>query len=81
MKNVILIVFLLGFMPACKQAPKKLVADVPTDTGKLQDDPDLIAVTDVIHNFYKWYNAFQKNDQTRGNFVNFKLNTRRNPGT
>lgn len=27
----------------------------PTDKGGSQDDPDLIAVTEVVHNFYKWY--------------------------
>lgn len=36
---------------ACNDAPK----DAATDKGDSQNDADSVAVTEVVHNFYKWY--------------------------
>lgn len=33
--------------------------DEPTGSAGSQDHPDLAAITDVIHNFYKWYGTAQ----------------------
>jgi Protein of unknown function (DUF3828) len=44
----------------------------PTDTGVAQDNPDLKAITETIHGFYKWYYTFV-DDQTKNiNFTNDK---------
>lgn len=77
-KNLILLCFsILGFF-ACKDAPKEVKNETPktttepTDSGKTQDDPDQVAITDVIHNFYKWYDTFLQDDKNSINFTNDK---------
>ncbi len=57
----LLLFFLATFtLLSCKNttAPDAGAAaeEVSKDNG-LDDDPDLLAITDVIHNFYKWYNT------------------------
>jgi Protein of unknown function (DUF3828) len=63
MKKTTFFCLILTSFLACKEAPKNTstttptdkVAEVPTDKGGAQNDADLIAITDVVHNFYKWY--------------------------
>ena len=54
----ILVFFLSAFVLfSCKNTTSTYTeaAEVPTDNGGLQDDPDLLAINDAIHGFYKWY--------------------------
>ena len=61
-KLIFLFSLLACIFIACKETPSNSDAannaattDEPTDNGGSQDDPDLVAINDVIHNFYKWY--------------------------
>ncbi|MBL7978141.1 MAG: hypothetical protein JNN12_07350 [Bacteroidetes Order II. Incertae sedis bacterium] len=48
----------LGAFFACKEAPKDTMpTDKRVDIGENKVDPntDLAAITDAVHNFYKWY--------------------------
>jgi hypothetical protein len=80
MKKSTLICFMLMSFLACKDAPKN-AAQAPTttaqaaDKGGAQDAADLAAVTDVIHNFYKWYEAFTNDDKKRIEYVDSKGKT------
>ncbi len=76
----------LIFLPffACKEAPKNAntnttstakVADAPTDKGGSQDAADLVAITNVVHNFYKWYEAFTNDDKKRIEYIDSKGKT------
>jgi Protein of unknown function (DUF3828) len=59
MKNLLMLCLLLCSLYSCKEAPSNTEAateEVSQDNG-LDNDPDLLAITDVIHNFYKWYNT------------------------
>lgn len=84
MKILIFICLVLTSFLACKNAPEStppieeqsqtetpVVTDEPTDSGGSQDDTDLVAITDVVHNFYKWYETFPSMDydflDTKGN--------------
>jgi hypothetical protein len=82
MKNSVLICLVLTSLFACKEAPKNTadtpsdkMAEVPTDKGGTQDDGDLVAVTDVIHGFYQWYEAFTNDDKRRIEYVDSKGKT------
>jgi Protein of unknown function (DUF3828) len=82
MKKSTLICFILMSLFACKEAPKNAphtpsdkMAEVPTDKGGAQNDADLVAVTDVIHNFYKWYEAFTNDDKKRIDYLDSKGKT------
>lgn len=62
MKNSMLFFALLLCLVACNEAPKQVTTTEttttepkPTDAGGAQNDVDLKAITDVVHNFYKWY--------------------------
>ena len=64
MKNLLLFCLLLFGLAACtNSSPNSGTANdaattaEPTDNGGSQDDPDLVAITETIHNFYKWYGA------------------------
>ena len=70
MKNLILICFLLTGLMACNNAPS--TTSEPTDNGGSQDDPDLEAITNTIHGFYVWYDAFQKDETRNLNFTSEK---------
>ncbi len=69
MKNLILICFLLTGILACNNAPSN---SEPTDNGGSQDHPDLVAINDVIHGFYAWYDVFQKDETRNLNFTTEK---------
>lgn len=62
MKNAILPGLLLLGLFACQQAPKTAEPQTPPPAPAI---PDSAAVADVIHNFYKWYDAFSR-DETKG---------------
>ncbi len=55
--------FFISFLSAftllsCKNSTSTetaTAAEVPTDNGGSQDDPDLVAINETIHGFYKWY--------------------------
>ncbi len=79
MKKSTLICFILTSLLACKNAPKN-AAQAPTTTAQAadkgaQDAADLVAVTDVIHSFYKWYEAFTNDDKKRIEYVDSKGKT------
>jgi hypothetical protein len=82
MKNSVLICLVLTSLFACKEAPKNTadtpsdkMAEVPTDKGGTQDDGDLVAVTDVIHGFYQWYEAFTNDDKRNIDYLDSKGKT------
>lgn len=50
------------------------LVDEPTDSGGSQDHPDLIAINDVIHGFYKWYAEFQNDPAGEINYTTEKNN-------
>jgi hypothetical protein len=82
MKNSLFFTLLATFLVlasffACQDAPKNTTQTPtttaqPTDKGGAQDATDLVAITDVVHNFYKWYDAFQKNDKRTIDYLNSK---------
>ncbi|MEZ4772706.1 MAG: DUF3828 domain-containing protein [Bacteroidia bacterium] len=51
-----LLIFFLAFslLLSCNNATSTS-QNVSTDTGGLQDDPDLVAIDACIHGFYQWY--------------------------
>lgn len=53
------ILFLAVFsFSACQNSANQQASETteePTDSGESQDDPDLVAITETIHNFYQWY--------------------------
>ncbi len=56
-----LFIFLATFtLLSCKNTPTPdagaATEEVSQDNGS-DNDPDLLAITDVIHNFYKWFNT------------------------
>ncbi len=63
MKKLLFLCFATLCFVACNQTPaettasENTVTEAPTDSGGSQDDPDLVAITDVVHGFYKWYYA------------------------
>ncbi len=70
MKNLLFFCVFFGFLFSCQEAPKK-TSPSTTDTDErkeldnlLQNDADLIAISGVLHGFYAWYDAFQR-DETR----------------
>jgi Protein of unknown function (DUF3828) len=79
MKKVTLICLVLTSFFACKDAPKNTIntptdkmAEVPADKGGAQNNTDSVAITDVVHNFYKWYEAFANDDKRRIDYLNSK---------
>lgn len=69
MKKLFFLLFAFSFLLACNEAPTNnaettTTTEAPTDNGGSQDDPDLVAITNVIHEFYAWYDSFQR-DSTR----------------
>jgi Protein of unknown function (DUF3828) len=81
-KSTFICLILMSFL-ACKEAPKNTstttptdkVAEVPTDKGGVQNDSDLVAVTDAIHSFYKWYEAFIDDNKRSIEYINSKGKT------
>jgi hypothetical protein len=78
MKNLLLLSILLCGLVACNQNPSSANAEntpadaEPTDNLGSQDHPDLVAINDVIHGFYAWYDEFQKDETRNINFTNDK---------
>jgi hypothetical protein len=79
MKKVTLICLVLTSFFACKDAPKNTtntptdkMAEAPTDKGGAQNNTDSVAITDVVHNFYKWYEAFANDAKRRIDYLNSK---------
>jgi hypothetical protein len=82
MKNSLFFTLLATFLVlasffACQEAPKNTpqaptTTAQPTDKGGAQDAADLVAITDVVHNFYKWYEAFANDDKRRIDYLNSK---------
>ena len=62
MKKLLIFFLLSSAAFACKQAPKNTEA-------ASQDDPNLVAITAVIHGFYTWYDAFQQDSTKRIDFT------------
>jgi hypothetical protein len=80
MKKSTLICFILMSFFACNDAPKNAIqapttTAQPTDKGSVQDAADLVAITDVIHSFYKWYEAFTNDDKRRIDYLDSKGKT------
>lgn len=46
--------------------------DEPVDSGESHDHPDLIAINDVIHDFYKWYAEFLNDPASEINYTSEK---------
>ena len=75
-KSTFICLILMSFL-ACKEAPKN-AAQAPTTTAQLtdkggaQDAADLTAITDVVHNFYKWYAAFIDDTKRNIEYVDSK---------
>jgi hypothetical protein len=62
MKNLFLLLSMIAFgFFACTESPKPnetaTSTHEPTGNGGSQDDPDLVAIDEAIHGFYKWYEA------------------------
>lgn len=57
MKYLFLLSLAIFGLSACQNTvnKNKQSTEERTDSGESQDDPDLVAITDVIHNFYQWY--------------------------
>ncbi|AEE48612.1 DUF3828 domain-containing protein [Haliscomenobacter hydrossis] len=57
MKYLLLLCLAMFSLSACQNTANKTdqSTEEPTDSGDSQDDPDLVAITDVIHGFYQWY--------------------------
>jgi hypothetical protein len=77
-KSTFFCLILMSFL-ACKDAPKN-AAQAPTTTAQAadkgaQDAADLVAITDIIHSFYKWYEAFTNDDKRRIEYVDSKGKT------
>lgn len=83
MKKIALICLVLASFFACKEAPKKTstttptdkTAEVPTNKSGAPDGSDLVAVTDVIHRFYKWYETFTNDAKKRIEYIDSKGKT------
>ena len=79
MKNSILFFALLLCLVACKESPKQVTTTEtpttqpqPANAGGSQNDADLKAITDVVHNFYKWYESFQSDEKRQIDFLDSK---------
>jgi hypothetical protein len=62
MKYLLIFCLAVFSFSACQNTASKTdqtTTEEPTDSGESQDDPDLVAITDVIHNFYQWYEDAQ----------------------
>jgi hypothetical protein len=58
-----LLIFLAVSALACKEktaSTGSTATNELTDNGGSQDHPDLVAINEVIHNFYKWYETNEK---------------------
>lgn len=79
MKKSILFCLALASFFACQEAPKKTTqpptTTEPTDKSGAQNDSDLVAVTDVIHSFYKWYAALIDDNKRSIEYINSKGKT------
>lgn len=63
MKYLLIFCLAVFSFSACQNTASKTdqtTTEEPTDSGESQDDPDLVAITDVIHNFYQWYEDAQE---------------------
>jgi hypothetical protein len=56
MKYFLLFILTSSLCFSCKNSTPD-TDPIPTDTGGSQDDPDLVAINDAVHDFYKWYDA------------------------
>jgi hypothetical protein len=80
MKKLTFICIILVSIFACKEASKNTstttptdkVAEVPTNQGGTLSDADKVAITDAVHNFYKWYETFIFDDKRSVPFINFE---------
>lgn len=79
MKKLTIICLTLATFLACNEAPKSNTptekpADKPADKGVNQVDSntDLTAITDLVHNFYKWYETFASDEKRNINYLNMK---------
>lgn len=64
-KQLYLLLLLSGFL-ACRQNTS------PKNTGATQNDADLAAITNTIHDFYKWYDSFARDTSRDINFLDLR---------
>ncbi|MBI1224364.1 MAG: DUF3828 domain-containing protein [Bacteroidetes bacterium] len=72
MKKIVVILSSLFCLFACKDAPANdsgTAASQTTNANQTEKNPDLIAIETVVHGFYAWYEAFQKDEKRNINFV------------
>ncbi len=75
MKKSTFICLVLTSLFACNEAPKNTAqapattTAEPTQKGGALDAADMAAITDVIHNFYKEYDAFQNDEKRTVNYL------------
>lgn len=68
-KSFWLVLLLLAILCGCTPGPgANKVENIP-DNGQSQDDPDLLAITEVVHGFYAWYGSFLQSDDGLLNFT------------
>lgn len=66
MRKQLCLVFLLLSLLACRQNTS------PKNTGATQNDADLAAITNTIHDFYQWYDAFARDTSRDINFLDLR---------
>lgn len=71
MKYFLLLLLAVFTCFSCKNSSPDTgqTTEEPTDNGGSQDDPDLVAITGVVHGFYGWYEKFQLDDARNINFT------------
>ena len=73
-KSIFLCLLLMSFW-GCNDSSKN-TEQTPTttadaaDKGRAIDAADLALITDVVHNFYKYYDVFQQDDKRTINYLN-----------
>ena len=64
--STLCLAFLIAF--SCTEAPKSTTSEKTAS----QNNADSIAITDAVHNFYKWYDAFTQDQNRNINYVDSK---------
>ncbi len=57
------------------QAQTPVTTDESANMGGAQNDNDLVAISDAVHNFYKWYETFFFDDKRSVPFIDFSGKT------
>ncbi|TAD86234.1 MAG: hypothetical protein EAY75_08985 [Bacteroidetes bacterium] len=80
MKKLLLLSFIIASVAACKDGQKDTnatpaatqVSEVQSDKAGVQGGADTTAITDVVHSFYKWYDALLNDEKRAIDFIDVK---------